>query len=267
MEYMSVKEASHKWGISERRVRTLCESGRIEGVSRCGNWVWGIPVETQRPADGRTLRYIKNRSLRTGTQDYSVLNSIQGYERPLSEVVKVAIISDAFAFAGNEIRKEKIADVISLKVQNFSLEEQVMILCMNKVLSNLPQEISEKTLCDINKALLYPVSEVAGKYFPDSTKKQEVEAMLGQYAGAWSVLHPVARAAFLFSEVLRIRPFVLANEQTAFAVLTQQMKKAGLPPATFGTNKMGQLKASLATIDLRGNSQNLISMLIEAITE
>ena len=70
MEYISTKEAAQKWGISERRVRSLCSEGKIEGAARCGDWVWSIPAGTQKPADGRTLRYMRNRALRTGSQDY-----------------------------------------------------------------------------------------------------------------------------------------------------------------------------------------------------
>lgn len=35
-EYMSVKEASAKWEISERRIQKLCGENRIEGVQRFG---------------------------------------------------------------------------------------------------------------------------------------------------------------------------------------------------------------------------------------
>ena len=31
--YITLSEASEKWGISERRIRTLCAEGRIEGVT------------------------------------------------------------------------------------------------------------------------------------------------------------------------------------------------------------------------------------------
>ena len=32
MKYIKVSEAAAKWGISARRVRLLCEQGRIAGV-------------------------------------------------------------------------------------------------------------------------------------------------------------------------------------------------------------------------------------------
>lgn len=37
LDYISVKEAAEKWGISERRVQKLCEGNRIEGIVRFGH--------------------------------------------------------------------------------------------------------------------------------------------------------------------------------------------------------------------------------------
>ena len=51
-EYMSVKEAVVKWGISERRIQKLCEENRIEGVVRFGH-AWAIPINTEKPSDRR----------------------------------------------------------------------------------------------------------------------------------------------------------------------------------------------------------------------
>lgn len=51
-EYISVKDASEKWGISERRIQKLCEEKRIEGVVRFGH-VWVIPRSAEKPVDKR----------------------------------------------------------------------------------------------------------------------------------------------------------------------------------------------------------------------
>lgn len=53
MEYISVKQAAEKWGLSRRRVQVLCLEGKIEGAQRVGS-VWVIPVTAQKPADART---------------------------------------------------------------------------------------------------------------------------------------------------------------------------------------------------------------------
>ena len=52
MDYISPKEASLIWGISERRIQKLCEERRIKGVVRFSK-VWAIPKDAEKPADGR----------------------------------------------------------------------------------------------------------------------------------------------------------------------------------------------------------------------
>ena len=60
--YMTIKEASEKWGIGHRRINTLCNEGRIEGASKIAN-VWVIPVDAEKPRDERIKsgRYIKSK--------------------------------------------------------------------------------------------------------------------------------------------------------------------------------------------------------------
>lgn len=50
--YIRVAEAARKWGISERRVRTLCSQGRIAGARHDGR-AWLIPAEAVKPRDAR----------------------------------------------------------------------------------------------------------------------------------------------------------------------------------------------------------------------
>lgn len=52
MDYISVKAASEKWGISERRIQKLCEENRIEGIEKFGR-AWMIPKSIEKPVDGR----------------------------------------------------------------------------------------------------------------------------------------------------------------------------------------------------------------------
>ena len=49
---MSAKEASTLWGISTRRVTTLCSAGKIPGASK-ENGSWQIPANAEKPADAR----------------------------------------------------------------------------------------------------------------------------------------------------------------------------------------------------------------------
>lgn len=53
MDYLKITEIAAVWGISPRRVQTLCAAGRIEGAVRFGR-DWMIPRGAVRPTDGRT---------------------------------------------------------------------------------------------------------------------------------------------------------------------------------------------------------------------
>lgn len=50
--FLSVKETSEKWNISDRRIRALCENGKIAGAIRVGK-LWKIPETASKPLDGR----------------------------------------------------------------------------------------------------------------------------------------------------------------------------------------------------------------------
>ena len=53
MDYMTLKQASEKWGISPRMINYYCSSGRIAGAEKMGT-VWLVPQNAEKPADRRT---------------------------------------------------------------------------------------------------------------------------------------------------------------------------------------------------------------------
>lgn len=52
--YKKIAEMAAIWGISERRINTLCLEGRIEGAEKFGN-VWAIPEDAIKPKDDRIV--------------------------------------------------------------------------------------------------------------------------------------------------------------------------------------------------------------------
>lgn len=52
MDYMTLKEASEKWGVTPRRINYYCTADRIPGAVKMGT-VWLIPKNSQKPADRR----------------------------------------------------------------------------------------------------------------------------------------------------------------------------------------------------------------------
>ena len=81
MKTMSVKEASQKWGITERRVSTLCNKGRIPGTVKSGK-IWRIPCDAEKPADLRVKngtyqkgKKMKNLPMPVGISDYRLAST------------------------------------------------------------------------------------------------------------------------------------------------------------------------------------------------
>lgn len=62
MEYLSIKQVSDKWGISVRRIQTLCSTNRISGAQKIG-YSWIIPANAEKPVDARVKsgKYIKSK--------------------------------------------------------------------------------------------------------------------------------------------------------------------------------------------------------------
>ena len=53
MDYMTLKEASEKWGVSVRQINYYCAANRIQGAVKVAT-IWLIPKDAKKPIDGRT---------------------------------------------------------------------------------------------------------------------------------------------------------------------------------------------------------------------
>ena len=51
-EYLTIRQVAEKWGVSIRRINTLCNEGKIDGAMKFGN-TWAIPKDAEKPEDGR----------------------------------------------------------------------------------------------------------------------------------------------------------------------------------------------------------------------
>ena len=52
MNYMTLKEASEKCGVTPRQINYLCAGGRIPGAVKMAT-IWLIPKDAEKPADRR----------------------------------------------------------------------------------------------------------------------------------------------------------------------------------------------------------------------
>lgn len=52
--YLTIREKSKQWNISERTLQAMCAEGKVQGATKFGR-SWAIPNSAERPADGRIL--------------------------------------------------------------------------------------------------------------------------------------------------------------------------------------------------------------------
>nr|WP_286131109.1 Dam family site-specific DNA-(adenine-N6)-methyltransferase [Clostridium sp. 12(A)] len=78
MEYITIKEVADKWGLSVRRVQTLCNENKITGAVRFGK-AWAIPKEVEKPVDHRIKSgvYVKEKV------DINVNRETEGFTTPI----------------------------------------------------------------------------------------------------------------------------------------------------------------------------------------
>lgn len=50
--YITVQEASEKWGVSPRQIQILCKNNRISGATRLSR-IWIIPNNIEKPTKSK----------------------------------------------------------------------------------------------------------------------------------------------------------------------------------------------------------------------
>lgn len=127
MGYLTAKQFSEKWGITERRIIKLCKEDRISGAIKKG-MVWEIPEETLKPSDRRSNihQYI---NAQKRVMIVNVKEELKGYL--LGLIQKEGYIADCEEF---EAIKNKLNDIapyyeglIYFSVDSINQEEETWI--------------------------------------------------------------------------------------------------------------------------------------------
>ncbi len=109
MEYITVKEAAEKWGVSVRRVQYLCVNERIKGVIRFGH-VWKIPKDAVLPNARRQTESILPMPRKSPFLDMTNLYNIPGGADECAEMLvnqpeAYALFQAQIAYRRGEIEK------------------------------------------------------------------------------------------------------------------------------------------------------------------
>ncbi len=257
MDYISVKQAAERWGISDRRVRVLCRQGRIAGIVKQGR-SYLIPADAIKPADRRTLRGM------IIPQEYAVLFSrvdtlkaeldrrrplTPGELKRLQEEFLVEFTYNSNAIEGNTLTLRETALVLEgvtidkkpLKDHLEAVGHRDAFLYVQQLVSEKVQ-VSEKVIKDIHSLVLMdrpedrgvyrsiPVRIMGARHEPLQPYLVPVQMERITRALAKDRRHPIERAALFHLDFEGIHPFINGNGRTGRLILNLMLMQCGYPP-------------------------------------
>ena len=248
--FLTVKQASEKWGISDRRIRVLCSEGKIPGAYREGRR-WKIPVDAKKPADGR---YKSKESLLTQIDRKKVeLESRRpltaGEVARLNEEFIVEYTYNSNAIEGNTLTLRETDLVLrGLTIDGKPLKDHMEAVGHKEafdfvselVKDNVP--ISESIIKQIHYLVLADKREDRGVYRRVPVRimgaqhepvqpyliKPKMEQLLYDFAA--STEHIVTKLARFHIEFEGIHPFIDGNGRTGRLLVNLELMKSGFPP-------------------------------------
>lgn len=258
MTYIKVSEAAEKWGISARRVRLLCEQGRIAGVERKGN-LYMIPDDAVQPVDART--YAKS----TVRKSYSpLLEQIDALKkqldscRPLTpaeveairEVFLVEHTYNSNAIEGNTLTLQETALVLQgITIDRKPLKDHLEAVGYKEAfqyveeLAKQDKPLSDFDIKSIHSLVLADRPEDKGTFRRVNVRiagamtepvqpyliEPKIEELLEDYKNWAQTMHVVERVALFHLRFESIHPFIDGNGRTGRLLMNLQLIKEGLP--------------------------------------
>ena len=262
--FMTVNEASAKWGISDRRIRVLCAEGKISGAIKEGK-SWKIPLGTVKPIDGR---YKSNESLLAliDKKKKELDNRrplTEGEIKRLNEEFTVEYTYNSNAIEGNTLTLRETDLVLrGLTIDRKPLKDHMEAVGHKEAfefVSELVKQnepLSERIIKQIHFLVLVgnkddrgvyrrvPVRIMGAKHEPVQPYMIEpkMEELLKKLMEGKE--HIITKLARFHIEFEGIHPFIDGNGRTGRLLVNLELMKAGYPPIDIKfTDRMEYYKA------------------------
>lgn len=248
--FMTAKEASLKWGISDRRIRVLCSEGKISGAYQEGRG-WKIPIDARKPVDGR-YKSKESLLLQIDRKKKELDNKRPLTDGEISRLNEEFIIEYTYnsnAIEGNTLTLRETDLVLrGLTIDQKPLKDHMEAVSHKEafdfvselVKNNVP--ISESVIKQIHYLVLadkkddrgvyrkIPVRIMGAKHEP--VQPYLIEPRMKQLLQDFneSREHIITKLARFHIEFESIHPFIDGNGRTGRLLVNLELMKVGFPP-------------------------------------
>lgn len=276
MDYMTVKEASEKWKISERMIRRYCDQDRIEGVIHVSG-VWAIPEDAPQPNEtkpeevkltplAKKIVYQRNKNNHFGIYEYIQVNLAYSSNRMASNRLTRQQVEEVY-------RTNKVATAFEpMKVDDL-IEVLNHFICVQYVVDSIAAPLTPSLIKKLHGLLTYGTyadrkhRTRCGEFRKESSKigvlPKEINRELMDLIKAYEQ-QPADMEHILDFHVHFecIRPFDDYNGRVGRVIMLKECLRHGVVPFVIDDKRRGEYNRGIAQWDT--NPEILYSVSLKA---
>ncbi|MBQ8241732.1 MAG: Fic family protein [Bacteroides sp.] len=263
MDYMTVKEASEKWRISERMIRRYCDQERIEGAIHVGSF-WIIPAEASVP----------NASQKEKAKLHPLANRIAYQRRKnnhfgIYEYIQVNLAYSSSRMASNRLTRQQVEEAyrtnkVATAFEPMKVDDIIEIInhfaCMRYVVDSVTTPLTQSYIKKLHSILTYGTYSDrkrkigSGEYRTQPSKfgvtPKEINRGLSELIKEYEKL-PVDFERILNFHVRfeRIHPFDDYNGRVGRVIMMKECLRFGIDPFIIDDKRRGAYNRGIAQWD------------------
>lgn len=269
MDYISAKEASILWNITDQMIRRHCRNGRIPG-SMQKDGVWYVPVDAKKPEKRkpeapvtpefvRQLQRQRTKKVYHGLYDYIQINFCYSSNRMASNRLMLKQVEEVF-------KKKKVYPTFEpVKVDDL-IEAYNHFACVNYIIDTAATRLSQTYIRKLHSMISYgTMAERAHQFHPGEYRKEactldktkttapkniasQMSALISDYEGLTQV--ELAQILDFHVRFERIRPFTDGNGRVGRLLMFKECLRHEITPFILDDKRRAEYLKGLREWDM-----------------